>query len=302
MSENIIEVKALTKSYGDFYAVKDVSFNIKKGGIYGLIGENGAGKTTLIRMLAGLIYKTSGEIKMYGKSDEKSLVEARKKASIIVETPYYVAGMTAYQNLNLQRMQRGIKDKSRINKALELVGLEYTGKKNVGKFSLGMRQRLGIAIAMLGNTEILVLDEPTNGLDPMGIIEMRKLIKRLNKEFGVTVIVSSHILSELALTVTDYLFMKNGSMIKQVSADELKKECGQRYTLNTSDNKKVEAILNKCGIGYINKENKLILLGETDVKKFSKELFDNNIYIYEFFESTLTLEQYYLSLIGEVKE
>lgn len=302
MGENIIEVSNLTKTYGDFNAVKDMSFTIKKGGIYGLIGENGAGKTTLIRMLAGLIAKTSGTISFYGNSDEKSLTEARKKFSFIVETPYHIPSLTAYENLNLQRLQRGIKDKSSIDRVLKLVNLENTGKKTADKFSLGMRQRLGIAIAMLEQVDVLVLDEPINGLDPQGIIEMRNLIKKLNTELGVTIIISSHILSELSLTVTDYIFMSKGHLIKQTNYNDLMKECDVKFTLDTSNNKKAEAVLKKLGNSYKTQDNKLCILGKPHIPTISKELHSNGIYIYELFESTMTLEQYYISLMEATKK
>lgn len=302
MSQNIIEIEHLSKSYGEFYAVNDVSLKIEKGKIYGLIGENGAGKTTLIRLLAGLITKSSGKISFYGSCDENELVKLRKKFSFIVETPYYSAGMTAYDNLNLQRIQRGIKDKSAIDRVLRLVSLEGTGKKKAGQFSLGMRQRLGIAMAMLDDVEVLILDEPINGLDPQGIIEIRNLILSLNKNMGITVVISSHILSELSQTVTDYIFMSNGKMVKQISNDKLLVECRKNYTLNTSDNKQAESVLSNIRIECkTSDDGKLILMGDVDIKLVSKNLFNNNIYIYELFESTLTLEQYYISLMEESK-
>ncbi|MEE0931066.1 MAG: ATP-binding cassette domain-containing protein [Acutalibacteraceae bacterium] len=300
MEENIIETIGLTKSYGSFNAVDNVSFSIKKGRIYGLIGENGAGKTTLIRLLAGLITKTSGEIRFYGDSDEKFLEKARKKFSFIVETPYYVPSMSAYDNLNLQRIQRGIKDKEVINKALKLVNLEDTGKKQAKNFSLGMRQRLGIAIAMLDDVDVLVLDEPINGLDPHGIIEIRNLILKLNKQYGITVLISSHILSELSQMVTDYIFMAEGKVVKQLSNDELLLECRQSYTLQVSNNEKTKKILTDMDREFIINDNKKFLIfGDIDIKLLSKQLFDNQVYIYELFESTMSLEQYYISLMEE---
>lgn len=302
MQETIIEVKSLTKKYGEFYANKDISLNIKKGGIYGLVGENGAGKTTLIRLLAGLVSKTSGEIKFYGSSDERDLINARKKFSFIVETPYYVPEMTAYDNLNLQRLQKGINDKKVIDRSLKLAGLEHTGKKQAGKFSLGMRQRLGIAIAMLDSVEVLVLDEPINGLDPQGIIEMRNLLIKLNREYGITILISSHILSELSQIVTDYIFMSDGMMIKQISKEQLNIECSVNYTLDTSDNDKAINVLKKNGYDFnINNLHKLIVFGNVNIPNLSKGLFDNGICIYELFESTTSLEQYYLSLMEGYK-
>jgi ABC-2 type transport system ATP-binding protein len=276
---------------------------IIRGRIYGLIGENGAGKTTLIRMLAGLIIKDSGTIKFYNSSNEKDIIKARKKFSFIVETPYNVPDFNAYNNLNLQRIQRGINDKSVIEKSLKLVGLENTGKKLARDFSLGMRQRLGIAIAMLDDIDVLVLDEPINGLAPQGVIDMRNLILELSQKYGITVIISSHILSELSQIATDYLFMAHGKMIKQISNEELLEECRANHTLKVSDNKTAAMVLKNMGLDFEQKAgDKFIIKGNVNIPELSKAMFDHNVYIYELFESTISLEQYYISLMEEYRK
>jgi len=252
-------------------------------------------------MLAGLISKSSGTISFCGSSSELDLLNSRKKFSFIVETPYYVPEMTAYENLNLQRIQKGIEDKACIEKALELVGLQNTGKKPARHFSLGMRQRLGIAIAMLTDVDVLILDEPINGLDPEGIIEIRELIERLNQEKGITVLICSHLLEELSKLVTDYIFVDNGSIIKQISADNLLQECEKSYTLNTSDNIQTFTLLSQ----WLAPENieatsngKIVLTGNIDIPKASQTLYNNQVLIYELFESTMSLEDYYIALIN----
>ena len=206
MEEILIDVKNLDKQYIKHKAVNNVSFQIRKGMICGLVGPNGAGKTTIMKIMGGLVIPTGGTISIYGNSDEKSLSKARSRMSFIVEIPYAKEKMTAYENLEIQRIQKGIPDKNRIKEVLELVNLTDTGKKPVQNFSLGMRQRLGIATALLSKPEIMVLDEPINGLDPEGIVEIRKLLLKLNREEEITMIISSHILSELSLLCTDYIF------------------------------------------------------------------------------------------------
>lgn len=225
MGEKVIEVEHLTKEYRYNKAVDDVSFEIVKGGIYGLVGPNGAGKTTIMRMLGGLVHPTSGNIRLYGKQGEHSLSEARKQMSFMIETPYLRKNGTAYQNLEKIRLMRQLSDKGAIDEVLQLVGLSDVPKsKKIGKYSLGMKQRLGIACALLSKPSILVLDEPINGLDPEGIIEIRELLIKLNREQGTTILISSHILSELAQTCTDYLFINKGKIVRQVTSQMMKEE------------------------------------------------------------------------------
>ncbi|MDE5620512.1 MAG: ABC transporter ATP-binding protein, partial [Ruminococcus sp.] len=221
----MIETIDLVKEYHGSKAVNNACIKIEDGNIYGFIGKNGAGKTTFIRMIAGLIFPSSGEIIINGKKDPDSLAEQRKKMSFIVETPYYEPSMTAYENMELQRLSRGISSHNNSSqKWLDFVGLADT-KKKAGNFSLGMRQRLGIAMAMISEPDILFLDEPINGLDPIGIIQMRDLIKNMNKEFGTTIVISSHILPELYQVATKYIFIDNGNIIGQFSKKQLDDDC-----------------------------------------------------------------------------
>src|SRR5699024_1585071 len=217
----------ISKQYKQHKALDNVSLRINKGDIYGFIGQNGAGKTTLIRLIAGLSFPSNGSFKLFGTSSEKSKVNARKSVGAIVETPALYAHMTAYENLAIQRLQKGIPGKACIDKALTLVGLEDTGNKKVKNFSLGMKQRLAIASALLGDPAFLILDEPTNGLDPSGIREIRELLKKLNQEQGLTILISSHILSELHQLATRFGIIHKGHLIEELSAEELNEKCRQ---------------------------------------------------------------------------
>lgn len=244
MDESIVKTRNLGKKYGVRYAVLNLNVEIRRGQIYGLIGQNGAGKTTFIRMLTGLIAPTDGQIELFGESGERALQKARRRIGSIVETPALFPSMTARQNLETQARLLGLADNPAvIGEALESAGLDHTGAKKVKDFSLGMRQRLALAQAMLANPEFLVLDEPVNGLDPKGIIENRELLKRLVREKGMTILISSHILSELALLATDYGIIDNGRLIKQIGAEELQRECRQCIRLLTDKTEKAVSFL-----------------------------------------------------------
>lgn len=222
MDKTIMAVEHLSKEYKFGMAVDDVSFQIQKGGIYGLVGPNGAGKTTIMKMLGGLVYPTTGRIRMYGKEGEEEPETARKRMSFMIDMPYLRLGSTAYQNLEKQRIMKGLPDKQRVYEVLDLVGLGNINKhKHVRKYSLGMKQRLGIAGALLAEPSFLVLDEPINGLDPEGIIEIRELLLHLNQTEGITILISSHILTELAHLCTDYLFINHGRIVKNITQKQL---------------------------------------------------------------------------------
>jgi ABC-2 type transport system ATP-binding protein len=218
----IIKTAGLTKRYGGTAAVDDVSLTVEKGDIFGLIGQNGAGKTTLMRLIASLSHPDSGEIELFGESSGAGLDRARARMGCVVETPALFPNLTASQNLEYYRIQRGVTNKSVVDDSLDAVGLTDTGKKKFKDFSLGMKQRLGLALALLNSPELIILDEPTNGLDPIGIIEMRDLMKRLNSR-GITLFVSSHILSELAQAATKYAIIHRGRFIKEFTQEELSK-------------------------------------------------------------------------------
>ena len=237
--EFIVETKDLTKKFSNKIAVNNVDMHIKKGDIYGFIGKNGAGKTTAMKMILGLLNPTDGEILI---NNSKELDKERRKIGSLIENPGIYKGCTAYENLKRFSIIYGGND-SEIKDILELVGLADTGKKKAGKFSLGMKQRLGIAITLLGNPELLVLDEPINGLDPAGIKEIRDLLVKLNEERGVTILISSHILDELARITTTYGIINDGSLIEEVSSEELEENCKRNLMIKVNDVEKATKIL-----------------------------------------------------------
>ena len=303
MSEIIVDVNGLTKQYGKTKALDDVSFQIKKGSIVGLIGPNGAGKTTIMKIMGGLVFPTKGSLSMYGASDDKGLNHARSRMSFMIETPYEKEKMTARENLEKQRLQKGIPDKRRIDEVLEIVNLQDTEKKIVKNFSLGMRQRLGLANALLGKPEFMVLDEPINGLDPEGIVEIRELFKRLNKEEGITIVISSHILSELSLLCSDYIFINHGQIKGVFSAEELKDACSEYYHIDTDNNEKASSILtNVCGIQKLEalEDGSLrIYDGLDDLRSISKALYEGGVIPTGLSMNEVSLEEYYMKMVQE---
>lgn len=303
MPEVLIDVKRLEKQYMKQKAVKGASFQIKGGMICGLIGPNGAGKTTIMKMLGGLVLPTNGSISIYGEDTEKGLAKARSRMSFMIETPYAKEKMSARENLEKQRLQKGIPDKHRVDEVLEIVGLADTGKKYVKNFSLGMRQRLGIANALLTKPEIMVLDEPVNGLDPEGIVEIRELLLKLNREEHITIVISSHILSELSLLCTDYIFIHHGELIQSVSANVLKKLCREHYHIHTDNDAMALAILqDRLGVTeYDVEEDGSIRLYEhlEGIREISKALYEGGVIPLSLGMREANLEQYYMDMVGE---
>lgn len=301
MNDVIVDVKNLTKQYMNQKALADVSFQVREGMICGLIGPNGAGKTTIMKTMGGLILPTEGSISLFGESSEKGLAKARSRMSFMIETPYAKEKMTARENLEKQRLQRGIPDKSRVDEVLEIVGLQDTGKKMVKNFSLGMRQRLGIAMSLLGKPELMVMDEPINGLDPQGIVEIRELLLKLNKEQNITIIISSHILSELSLLCTDYIFISHGTIKQVVTADELKLQCAEYYHIHTDDDALALAILQEqCKVSrYDVEENGSIRLYEQldRLPEISRTLYEGGVIPTELNMHEANLEEYYMNMV-----
>lgn len=303
MSEVIIDVNGLEKQYMKQKVVKNVSFRIRQGMICGLIGPNGAGKTTIMKMLGGLVLPTNGEITIYGEKDEKGLAKARSRMSFMIETPYAKDKMTARENLEKQRIQKGVPDKKRVDEVLSIVGLSDTGKKHVGNFSMGMRQRLGIANALLAKPEIMVLDEPINGLDPEGIVEIRELLLKLNREEHITILISSHILSELSLLCTDYIFIHHGNIIQALSAEELHRQCKKYYHIHTNNDAVALAILQeKIGVSEyeVEADGSIRLYEQLDnTTEVSRILYENGIIPVELHVNDANLEQYYMDMAGD---
>ena len=298
--ENILQVKSLTKMFGQNYAVNNVDMNIQRGDIYGFIGRNGAGKTTLIRILLGLCEKNSGEIELFGSSN---LSEGRDKTGCIIENPALFPKMTAKDNIIAQSKAVGVKlSSSEIDDLLSVVGLESTGKKKAKDFSLGMKQRLSIALALVGNPEFLVLDEPTNGLDPEGIRDVRNLILRLNKEKNITVLVSSHILGELHKLATRYGVIDKGRLIKEFTAKELdeKTEDGFEIKVKEDDVQSVEDFLKESNIDYsFDKEKcKFTISKNENSDEILKQITAKGVIPTSYGFKNVDLEDYFMELIG----
>ena len=238
----VLRTQNLTKYYGGVAAVDNVSLTVEKGDVFGLIGQNGAGKTTFMRMVTSLVHPDGGTIELFGESSPAKLNEARSRIGAIIEAPVLHPNLSAVQNLEYYRLQRGITDKNRGKECLEMVGLTRTGTKQFKDFSMGMKQRLGLALAMLSRPDFLILDEPTNGLDPVGIIEMRDMIKRLSGE-GITMLVSSHILTELAQMANKYAIIHHGQLIKNLTEEQLQEECRQGLSITVDNVEKAIVVL-----------------------------------------------------------
>lgn len=297
--EYILKTNKLRKTYGKTKALAGLSMNVPKGSIYGFIGKNGAGKTTLIRLACGLQYPTAGELKLYNiKHDDKKINDIRKKMGAVVETPSIYPDKTAYENLKIQFDILGLKNYDEIVELLKLVKLEDADKKKAKDFSLGMKQRLGIAVALCGNSEFLILDEPTNGLDPEGIVEMRNLLIKLNKEKNITILISSHILDELSRVATHYGFIKDGKMVKEISAEEFENEC--KHTINLEvDSKDLEEVLKKEKYNYkLISSTQAELYGNIEITPLVLSLHKENINVIKLTESEESLENYFFNLLG----
>ena len=294
-----MQTKELCKSFSGKMAVDHVSIGVKKGDIYGFIGENGAGKTTLMRMVSGLAAPTSGEIELFGSRD---LVSQRRRMGSTIESPALYPAMTAMQNMEAMRLLLGIESKSVCGELLELAGIGYTGKKKAGDFSLGMKQRLMIALSLLGEPEFLVLDEPTNGLDPMGIKEVRDIIQRLNEEQGITILVSSHILGELEKIATRYGVISDGKMVDEFRAEELAMRCGKNLLLHAGDPGQARSIIKEMlpdADISLTPENSLRIKGHVeDAGHINKTLVEAGIMVSALIPEGEHLEDYFLRLMA----
>lgn len=301
--EYVLTTDALSKSYRHFKALSGLSMNVPKGAIYGFVGRNGAGKTTLIRLICGLQAPTSGGYTLYGrKNTDKDIRKSRRRMGAVVETPSIYLDMSAEENLKQQYRIMGLPSYDGLADILKLVGLENTGKKKARNFSLGMRQRLGIAVALVGNPDFLVLDEPVNGLDPQGIIEMRELILKLNREYRITFLISSHILDELSKLATHYGFVDNGRLVKEISAEELERECRKCIRVEVNDTKPLAHVLDEMKLDYkIISGTAADIYAKINVSNLVLSLAKENCEIVTVSEREESLEGYYISLVGGEK-
>ncbi len=296
----VLQTNNLTKKYKHFGALNGLTMNVPKGSIYGFVGKNGAGKTTLIRIICGLQEATSGDFTLYGiRSGSKDLRKSRRRMGAVVETAAVYTDMTAEENLKYQYLLMGLPSYNGIFELLKLVGLENTGKKKAGNFSLGMKQRLGIAIALAGDPDFLVLDEPVNGLDPQGIVEIRELILKLNRERQITVLISSHILDELSRLATHYGIIDSGRMVKEISAEELDAACRKCTRMEVSDAAVLARVLDSMNIEYkIISDNTADVFSKVNVTQLTAALAKENCEVLSMQEKDESLESYYISLVG----
>lgn len=297
--EYVLKTNMLCKQYGQFHALRGVTMQIPKGAVYGFVGKNGVGKTTLLRLICGLQHPTSGDYMLYGKKNtEKDFARTRRKIGAVIESPAIYLDMSAEENLKQQYRILGCPSFDGLQDLLTLVGLGNTGKKKSRDFSLGMRQRLGIAIALAQDPDFLILDEPVNGLDPQGIIEIRELIGKLNREHQITVLISSHILDELSKLATHYGFIDNGSIIKEMSAQELHAACRKCVHIKVTNIKPLTHILDSMRMEYkIISETEADIFAEINVTRLALALNKEGAEIISMSERDENLESYYMSLV-----
>ncbi len=296
----VLRTNALTKSYKGVRALTNLTMNVPKGAIYGFVGKNGAGKTTLIRLICGLQEPTSGDFTLYGiRNDSRDIIKSRRRMGAVVETAAIYMDMTAEENLKYQYLLMGIPSYNGIPELLKLVGLENTGKKKAGNFSLGMKQRLGIAIALAGDPDFLVLDEPVNGLDPQGIVEIRELILKLNREQQITILISSHILDELSRLATHYGIIDSGRMVKELSAEELDAACRKCTRMEVSNTAVLARALDSMNVEYkIISATTADVYAKVNITQLTVALAKENCEVLSMQEKDESLESYYISLVG----
>lgn len=302
MSDVILETRNLTKKYGSFCALDNVSVSLKKNHIYGFIGENGAGKSTFMKIISGLVFPTSGDYSLMGADDPKEIDKKRKQVGTMIEEPALYPKFTVRKNVELQRLIVGNPDASGTDRVLELVGLSDVKDKKAKNLSMGMKQRLGIAIAMVGNPQLLILDEPINRLDPKNIVALRNMLKKINEERECTVFVSSHILSELYLLATDFIFIHKGRIIETNTHEELEEKCSQYILVKDSNIPETVTILEKHfpDTQYkVTADDTVKVYGRAEMKaELSKHLMETGIVITELSEKEQSLEEYFMALTG----
>ncbi|MBQ2070814.1 MAG: ABC transporter ATP-binding protein [Oscillospiraceae bacterium] len=301
MSTNVLELKNIHKDFGTFRALTDVNLNLEKGKIYGFIGKNGAGKTTLMRIISGMSLPTSGSMALFGKTEAGEICRERARLGVMLEDRGISPDLTAAQNLKAQMLLKGLHDDFLIREMLEIVGLTNTGSKKFKELSLGMKRRLTLAATLLSKPEFLILDEPTNGLDPVGIKDIRDLLLRINREHGTTILISSHILRELYEIATDFIFIDSGEIIREISKEPLNKRLESKTIIRSREMGKVLDALRKHGL-----DAELTVNGDTITLSgngFTEEelgviLHESEAVLLEFTQRRETLESYFISLIG----
>lgn len=296
----VLTTNALSKCYRKFKALDELTMHVPKGAIYGFVGKNGAGKTTLIRLICGLQEPTAGTYTLCGTlNTDKKILKSRRRMGAVVETASIYLKMSAADNLKMQYDILGVPSYDDIPELLKLVGLEHTGKKKAEHFSLGMKQRLGIAIALAGNSDFLVLDEPVNGLDPQGIVEIRELLLKLNREHQITILISSHILDELSKLATHYGFIDKGRIVKEMSAAELEAVCGKATRINVTDSRILARVLDEFQVEYkILSDTEADVFTKINITSLTLALAKENCEVLSVQEREEGLESFYLSLIG----
>lgn len=302
MDSYVIEVRNLTKTYGKLKALDNVSLRVPKGQIYGLVGKNGAGKTTLMRVLSNQTIGEQGEVSLFGEGTPAGLNKMRRRTGTMIEIPSFYPFLSARENLEYYRRQRGIAGSGCVDEVLEMVELSHADKKKFKNFSLGMKQRLGLALALMNNPELLILDEPVNGLDPEGIVQFRNILLKMNREYDVTILISSHILAELQNLATHYTFMDNGKILQDISEKELSAISREHIELKVDSAEKASAVLEQS-LGCVSYEvlpGNIVrvyeLLGQPDV--IAETLVKNNVRLFGIKETQTNLEDYFIELIG----
>ena len=296
--ESVLKTTNIVKKYGNRTILDKINMNINKGDIYGFIGKNGAGKTTFMRVVLSLTRCNEGEVKFFGN---KNIENVGLKVGSLIENPGLYKNASAYENLKRFSILYGA-DETKINEILKLVGLDNIGNRKTKDFSLGMKQRLGIAIALLSEPEFLLLDEPINGLDPEGIQEIRNVIVKLNKERNITFLISSHLLDELSKIVTRYGIINNGVLIEEIDAQELKEKCKNKIVVECDNAEKAKSIL----IDLVNEEDMIINKNKLEIHSHLKEsaninkkLVENGILVESIYQNFDSLEEYFMKRIGE---
>ncbi len=297
----VLALKAvnISKNYRKNIVLNHFNMNVYQGDIYGFVGKNGAGKSTFLKILFGLIYANNGEISLFGSQNYRELTQKRELLSGIIEMPSFYSHLSAYENLKAYCLLRGI-DNRKIEPSLDRVGLSNVGRKKVGKFSLGMKQRLGIARAICGNASLIVLDEPTNGLDPEGIVSFRELITELNKEMGITFIISSHYITELQKISSRIGLLADGKMLEELSTDELAKKAGVSVNITVSDADRASKILlDIYPNSKLSVKNKMLSI-ETDIStaKLIKSFSKQGIEVQDITSKSSNIEDYILNVIS----